>query len=64
MVTKMWYCQPDGGQWNVPVELHEVVDVHGEMIGVISGKKLIAPVEANGLAVLAVPLKTLFHVAQ
>lgn len=65
MSSRLWYCQEDGGQWNVPVELVTSFTVDGEVWCVIKGERLIAPrvTQAdNGLMVVSA--KAVHKIAQ
>lgn len=45
--VKCWYCQPDGGQWNVPVIIVESFDFQGSSFTCIAGPKLSSPIETK-----------------
>lgn len=62
----MYYCQDDGGQWNVKVNVHERIKMGGEvMFAVIFGKDLKSMhTDDVGYGWLLVNIETLFDTKQ
>lgn len=56
-----WYCQPDGGQWNVRVE----VDAREDDCSIIKSKQLVGTyTDSDGFNWLIVATNTLFDEPQ
>lgn len=63
-MNKRWYCQEDGGQWNVPVQVIYEFEFRGFKLAVISGAKLTAPLRVRSEGVMVVSADTLHDIAQ
>lgn len=62
---EVWYCQPDGGQWNVRVRLAARVVIGDIPMMVIYGKSLMGErLYPNGPGVMIVHRDTIYTCAQ
>lgn len=64
MAHQLWYCQPDGGQWNVRVEKIWATHVGDKYLCVIRGKDLVSDCVVNTEGYRVVEGSTLFEEAQ
>lgn len=62
--TQGYYCQPDGGQWNVPVYVHSTLKIDDEEYVVIGGTQLTSAVRTAGWGVLVCKGKDVHPTAQ
>lgn len=59
-----WYCQPDGGQWNVKVNVVYSTIIDGEPVSLIVGRDLTGSVDCNGKGIAVVSDTDLYDIAQ
>lgn len=59
-----WYCQPDGGQYNVRVSVVETLTVQDTSLSIIVGENLSSMMMFDNVGVLLVRSDTLFDIAQ